>query len=403
MFTHEPTEITAEIRRARWLERFDHHGGAWSVGAVALAVFGFILGAAWLQIDETARAIGEVIAKSRVQIIQSVDGGVLKEILVREGDVVEAGQILARLDDDRILTNVNEVRARLFAARIKAARLRAEVIDAPNVTFDAESSATYPDLVAIESALFDQRRSGLKEELRTLQSALNLAKQEQQMVQALVSSQDSNQMELLRVDRQVNEADAAIVLRRNRFLEEAQTDLSAAQDDIAQNEQVLQRHRQELQSTAFSAALHGIVKNIRVTTIGGVLHSGEELMQIVPLDDTRIIEVKVLPKDIARVATGLSAAIRLDPFDYTIWGFLKGRVTYVSADTIKEEGAAQGQAHTFYRVYVQPDSDQTSTGRTVTIVPGMTGQIDIRTGSRSLLEYLLKPLRKTLTESFREQ
>lgn len=210
-------------------------------------------------------------------------------------------------------------------------------------------------------------------------------------------------MELLRVNRQVNDADAAIVQRRNRFLEEAQTALSAAQDDISQSEQVLRRHQQELQSTAFTAALRGIVKNIRVTTIGGVLHSGEELMQIVPLDDTRIIEVKVLPKDIARVAAGLPAAIRLDPFDYTMWGFLPGRVTYVSADTIKEEGAAQGQAQTFYRVYVQPDGDETSTGRKITIVPGMTGQIDIRTGSRSLLEYLLKPLRRTLAEAFRER
>lgn len=403
MFNHEPVEITPEIIRARRLESFDLRGAAWAVLAIGVAVFGFILASALLQIDETARATGEVIAKSRVQIIQSVDGGVIKEILVREGDIVEAGQVLARMDDDRILTNVNEVSARLFAARIKAARLRAEVVDADTVSFDPEAARTYPDLVAIETALFAQRRNGLKEDLRTLQSGLDLARQEQQMVQVLVSSQDSNQMELLRVNRQVNDADAAIVQRRNRFLEEAQTALSAAQDDISQSEQVLRRHQQELQSTAFAAALRGIVKNIRVTTIGGVLHSGEELMQIVPLDDTRIIEVKVLPKDIARVAAGLPAAIRLDPFDYTMWGFLPGRVTYVSADTIKEEGAAQGQAQTFYRVYVQPDGDETSTGRKITIVPGMTGQIDIRTGSRSLLEYLLKPLRKTLAEAFRER
>ena len=147
----------------------------------------------------------------------------------------------------------------------------------------------------------------------------------------------------------------------------------------------------------------GVVKNIRVTTVGGVLRPGDELMQIVPAEDNLLLEARISPSDIGRVVPGLSANIRLDPFDYTIYGTVKGKVTYVSADTIKEE--SENGTEIFYRVHVKPDSlpVKTTTGEKLTLSPGMTAQVDVRTGERSLMNYLLKPIRKTLSSAFGEE
>jgi adhesin transport system membrane fusion protein len=179
--------------------------------------------------------------------------------------------------------------------------------------------------------------------------------------------------------------------------------MTKAEDEIAQNEQLLVRHLEEQANSVFVALVPGIVKNIRVTTVGGVLGPGDELMQIVPVGDELLIEARVRPADIARVEPALVANIRFDPFDYTIYGAAPGKVTYVSADTLKEE--SEHGTEVYYRVHVKPDSSpvRTTSGRTFTIVPGMTAQVDIRTGRRSLMDVLLKPLRKTLSESLGER
>jgi adhesin transport system membrane fusion protein len=332
-----------------------------------------------------------------------VDGGVLKELLVREGDRVEPGQVLARLDQTRFASTVGEINARLFALKAKVARLRAEVVGSEELTFPEGLQEQAPETTGIENALFEQRRTGLSEELRTLRVAVNLAERELELVQDLHDDGDASGSELLRAERGLNEAEANLVNRQNRFLEEARLELTRAEDEIAQNEQLLIRRLEEQASSVFTALVPGIVKNIRVTTVGGVLAPGEELMQIVPIEDELLIESRVSPADIARVEPGLPANIRFDPFDYTVYGAAPGQVTYVSADTLKEE-TEQGTA-VYYRVHVKPDGPpvQTTTGRMLQIVPGMTAEVNIRTGRRSVMDVLLKPLRKTLDESFGER
>jgi adhesin transport system membrane fusion protein len=377
------------------------HGSTLLVLAVAVAAF--IVWASLFQIDEVARAQGEVITVSRVQIIQSVDGGVLNELQVREGDRVEPGQVLARLDQTRFAATVGEIQARLSALKAKVARLRAEVVGRTVLEFPDDLERRAPDIAAVEMALFEQRRTGLSEELRTLQVAVTLATRELELVRDLYDDGDASGSELLRVERGLNVAEANLVNRRNRFLEEARLELTRAEDEIAQNEQLLIRLLQEQTNSVFVALVPGIVKNIRVTTVGGVLGPGEELMQIVPADDELLIESRVSPADIARVEPGLAANIRFDPFDYTIYGAAPGQVSYVSADTLKDD-TDEGTA-VYYRVHVKPDGPpvRTTTGRELDIVPGMTVQVDIRTGRRSLMDVLLKPLRKTLSESFGER
>lgn len=396
-------EDARQQARIRKLQSAHRGSQGWLLLGLLLAVLAFAVWASVFRIDEVARANGEVIASSRVQIIQSVDGGVLNELLVHEGDRVEPGQVLARLNQTRFGASVGEVAARLFALRAKAARLRAEVTGAKDISFPNQMLQRSPETARTEEALFHQRRQGLEEELRTLRVAVELSRKELRIVDQLHANGDASGTELLRVQRALNEADARLVNRRNNFLEEAQAELTKAEDEIAQSEQTLTRRQQEQQDSVFVAAVPGIVKNIRVTTVGGVLRAGEELMQIVPVDDELMVEAKVSTADISRVLPGLDATIRFDTFDYTIFGGVKGTVVFVSADSLKEE-TSRG-VDTYYRVRIKPSQTPvtTTTGRALEILPGMTAQVDIRTGDRSLMDYLLKPLRKTLSESFGER
>ncbi len=354
------------------------------------------------RIDQVARATGEVIASSRVQVIQAVDGGVLSELLVREGDRVKAGDVIARLDQVRIGAAVKEIEARLSALKAKAIRLRAEVTGEQQLIFPAEVLA-FPEQAAVEKALFKQRKEGFAEENRILNEAIYIAREEVTLIEKLSKSGDVNQSEVIRAKRALNETKAKQVNFENTYFEEARIELTAVEDEIAQNEQILTQRRQQLADSIFISNKAGIVKNISVTTVGGVLRAGEELMQIVPLDDDLIIEAKVSPADISLVRKDQSATIRFDPFDYTIFGSVIGHVIYVSADTLKED-TANGE-EIYYRVHVVVDSNPVTTtaGKELEILPGMTAQVDIRSGDRTLMEYLLKPLRKTLAESFGER
>jgi adhesin transport system membrane fusion protein len=368
-----------------------------------IGLIAFIIWAMFFSIDEVARASGEVIASSRVQVIQAVDGGVLSQLNVKEGDRVQPGQVLARLDQTRIGASVGETAARLFALKAKAARLRAEVTGADNPNFPDATGTSAREQIDVERALFKQRRHGLQEELRTLQVAFDLGKKKLALIEGLLKSGDVSGSELLNAQNAANDAEARLINRKNKFLEDARVELARAEDETAQNQQVLARREQEKQDAVFTASVSGIVKNVRVTTVGGVLRAGEEIMQIVPLDDLLIVEAKVLPADIARVRPGLEANIRFDSFDYTIYGSVAGKVTYVSADTIKED-TSRGK-DTYYRVHISPTKSPviTTTGRPLEILPGMTTQVDIRTGDRTLMNYLLKPLRKTLAEALRDK
>ncbi|MCW7541886.1 HlyD family efflux transporter periplasmic adaptor subunit [Aquabacterium sp. A7-Y] len=393
----------AEQARVAHLESFHaRRHGPWLLGGL-LALVLFVGWTAYFRVDEVTKAGGEVIASSRVQVIQAVDGGVLARLNVREGDTVQAGQPLAQLDQTRVGASVGEIEARLYALQVRAMRLRAEVTGRDVPAFPPASRAEFKEMAEVERALFLQRRIGLQEDLRTLGVAVDLSKREVQLTEQLHRDGDASKSEILRAQRALNEAESRLVGRRNKFLEDARLDLAKAEDEMAQNEQVLARKRQEQADSVFIAQTPGIVKNIRVTTVGGVLRPGEEIMQIVPAGDELVVEAKVSPASIAKVRPGLAATIRFDPYDYTLYGAVQGRVTHVSADTLKEESGRGKEI--YYRVHVATGATPvtTTTGRRLEIKPGMTAQVDIRTGDRSVLDYLLKPVRRTVSESFGER
>ena len=393
----------ADHQRLEGLENFHKRSDGFLLALTLLGFAGFIAWAMVFKIDEVARATGEVITSSRVQVIQAVDGGVLSQLLVKEGDRVKPGQVLARLDQTRVGASVGEVEARLFALKAKAIRLRAEVTGARTLNFPHEQHTAFREQIAVERALFEQRKLGLTEEVRTLQVAVDLSKKQMALIEQLLKSGDVSGSELLRAQRDSNDAEARLINRKNKFLEDARVDLARAEDEIGQNAQVFTRRNQERQDSVFTSQVNGIVKNVRVTTVGGVLRAGEEIMQIVPVGDDLIIEAKIKPVDIARIRPGLDASIRIDPFDYTIYGSVSGKVVYVSADTLKDE-KSRGE-EIYYRVHIAPSSNPvvSTTGKSLEILPGMTAQVDIRTGERTLMAYLLKPIRKTLSEALGER
>ena len=297
---------------------------------------------------------------------------------------------------------VKEVDARLSALRAKATRLRAEILGNKTLVF-ADDLLRFQEQIKVERALFEQKRTTLSEELNALKIGVDLAREESKLIKELSTSGDVNRTEVIRAARSLNDSEAKLLNRKNTYLEDAGAELAKAEDEIAQNVQILTQRKQQLEDSIFKALVPGIVKNVRVTTIGGVLRAGEELMQIIPVGDELIFEAKVSPADIAQVRKGLNATIRFDPFDYTIYGGVIGEVVYVSADTLKEE-TGQGE-EIYYRVHVSSKTNPvtTTSGKVLDILPGMTAQVDIKTSDRTVLNYLLKPLRKTLAESFGER
>ncbi len=367
----------------------------------ALTILGFLVWADWAKLDQITRATGQVIASSRNQVIQTTDGGTLTELPVREGSPVKRGQLLARFDSTKTEANYQEAASKAAALRAAVARLHAEVYGgAPRFPKEIES---YPEFRANQLALFSRRQGALQEEVSALKKAQDLIKEELEMNLPLVKTGDVSRTDIIKLQRQAVDIQAQITNRKNKYLQDSQAELTKAEEDLAGVLQVVTQRKEQLDVTELKAPMDGIVRNVRITTLGGVAKPGDEIMQIVPADDELIVEVKVRPADIAFVKPGLPATIKLDAYDYSIYGVLHGEVSYISADTLTE--TIQGVEQPFYRVQVKTSGLGLSSRKKEPIViqPGMTATVEVKTGQKSVLEYLTKPITKTLSESLGER
>jgi adhesin transport system membrane fusion protein len=320
---------------------------------------------------------------------------------VKEGDVVEAGQLLVKLDRTKAETAYLEARAKAAGLGATVARLHAEIGDRDPV-FKPELKH-YPEFRENQLLLLRKRRSAINEEVAALQGMLVYAQKELDITQPLLKSGDVSQTDVLRLQRQVADLKAQISNKRNKYLQDTQAELAKAEEDLAGISQTLAQRKAALEQTSLSAPLKGVVKNVRITTIGGVLRPGDEVMQIVPLDDDLVVEARVKPADIAFLKPGLAASVKIDAYDYTIYGDLNGKLIYISADTLSE-GLRQGE-EPYYRVQVRAEGRRFSArpDAEIEILPGMTATVEIKTGQRTVLQYLTKPITKTLSESLGER
>ena len=374
---------------------FADQTGAVQVRMISVMFIGFaavLVWAAFFNIDQTVRAQGQIVPSARTQIVQAADGGVLEKLTVAEGQTVVAGEVLAVLEKERANAGVDESRARVATLAAALTRARAEAQSIAPV-FSAESRQ-YPEVVAEQMALYQQKRQTLESDLATLQETLTSAREEMQLNERLFANGDVSRIDLMRAKRQVVELEGKIASTRNKYLQDARQEATKIQDDLSSTRFKLDERQSVLQHTELTAPMDGVVKSLRINTIGGVLRAGDELMQISPTEGDLVLELKVMPMDIGNLKVGLPASIKLDAFDYSIYGSLHGTLEYISSDTLTEQGP-KSEASVFYRARVTVGRHNTNPKLSrADLKPGMTATVDIQTGSRSVLTYLIKPITK---------
>ncbi|EPF14974.1 Type I secretion system membrane fusion protein PrsE [Cedecea davisae] len=362
----------------------------------------FILFGVWAwfgTLDEVSTGTGKVVPSSREQILQSLDGGIVTELLVHEGDKVQAGQIVARLDPTRSESNVGESAARYRASLASSARLYAEVNDA-TLKFP-DSLKAWPDLIASETRLFKTRRAQLNDSEAELRDALVSVNKELDITQRLVKSGAASHVEVLRLQRQKSDLGLRITDLRSQYYVQAREALSKANAEVDMLASIIKGREDSVTRMTVRSPVRGIVKNIQVTTIGGVIPPNGEMMEIVPVDDHLLIEARLSPRDIAFIHPGQRALVKITAYDYAIYGGLEGVVETISPDTIQDKVKPE---IVYYRVFIRTNQDYlvNKIGRHFSISPGMVATVDIKTGQKTIIEYLIKPFNRA-REALRER
>lgn len=359
-----------------------------------------VVWASFAKINQITRATATVIASARTQDIQAADGGVLTELLVKEGQEVKKNDLLLVLEEERAQAAVDNSASKVAALEAKIARLEAEIFDKPLEFKD--SVKKYSEYVTNQTQLYNRRRLAINQDVASLQNMLKLAKEELSLNEPLLKHGDVSQADVIRLRRQVADIESQINNKRNKYFEEAQAELTKAQEELQSEQEQLRDRSQVLQEKRLYAPTDGKVNNINVTTIGGVVKPGEVIMELLPTEGDLVVEAKVRPVDIAYVQEGQQASVKLDAYDYSIFGAMEGEVTYISPDTLKEQ-TPQGE-QPYYRVQVRIGKAQyAERAKEIVIRPGMTASVDIQGMERTVLSYLTKPLTKTWAEGLGER
>jgi membrane fusion protein, adhesin transport system len=427
------SELPAAQREARWLPH--------ALLAAIVAFFAFALGwAALTQLDEVARGDGRVITQSQVQLIQNLEGGILAEILVREGDIVAKDQVLIRIDPTRYVAAFREGEQTALALKARIARLDAEA-NATRFAMPADVGKGNPPLAAHERALFDTRQRDLtgkndilRQQLAQRQSELNeLQNRERGLTESLaligreiaitaplVKQGVMSEIELLRQEREAGrirtELEAAIhaaprlraaIAEAHKKMEDSElafrgqsgVELSQARAELAKLSQGLPALEDRVARATVRAPVRGIIRTIPNKTVGGVVQPGSPMAEIVPLEETLLVETRLRPADIAFVHVGQRAVVKISAYDYSIYGGLEGKIEYVSADSMQPQ-----QGDPYYLAHVRTASNAIAhQGRELRVMPGMTASVDVLTGKRSVLGYLLKPVNRARERALTER
>ncbi|MET1027607.1 MAG: HlyD family type I secretion periplasmic adaptor subunit [Dongiaceae bacterium] len=412
--------------------------------AVCAVVIAFLVWANFAPLDQITRGEGKVVPTSATQLIQSAEGGIIKDMKVHEGDIVDEGQMLAEMDNTTVSTDVNELRQRYWTGLAATARLQAEVDgkDPSQIQFDPELVAKAPEVVAAERSVAQIRQAQLQSQVATLQDTIEQRQQELRSIDVKVSSSQvglglaqrraglqqkvfasgagseaeyiSAQQEVQRIVTDIANAEASRPPARAALQEaqskqreaiatfraEASTDLAKHRADLASVTQLLAGGTTKLSHQVLVSPVHGTVKEIKVRTVGGVVQPAQEIMEIVPIEDTLLIEAQIRPQDRGFIAPNQHAKVKITAYDYSIYGGLDAKVEQISADAIENE-----KKEMFFRVRLRTDRNYLigKQGEQLPIIPGMTATVDILTGKKTVLDYLLKPILKARQTAFTER
>jgi adhesin transport system membrane fusion protein len=403
----------------------------------ALVLVALVVWAAFAEIDEVTRGEGKVIPSSQIQIVQSMDGGIVSEILVREGETVTPGQVLLRIDPTRFLSSLRENRSQYLALQAKAERLKALSEGRPFEP-SAELLAEIPETVARERTLYTSTRDGLdanisiaRQQLEQRQQELNealsrreqvgrslaLASKELAISKPLAASGAVSEMDLLRLERevvrmtgergqvaaQIDRLQSAIHEARKKIQEvelhfnnQIRAELSDVMGKLGTLTEGSSALADRVKHAEVKSPVRGTVKRLLVTTVGGVVQPGREVVEVVPLDDALLLEAQIKPKDIAFLRPGQEALVKFTAYDFAIYGGLKAVVEHIGADTVMDE-----RGNAFYVVRVR--TVESNLGKGLPIIPGMVAQVDVLTGKKTILRYLLKPVLRAKANAMKER
>lgn len=399
-----------------------------------------LIWAAFAKLDEVTTGEGKVIPSAKLQVIQNLEGGILSELYVKEGQTVAKDQALMRLDDTRFASNFRENESKYLSLLAKAARLKAEVEQRPYIAPD-EVMKNHPEIAQREQMLYTSRQSELQSGAQVLQQqqlqaqqqlsetrshkaqlerSVGLLRRELSMSEPLAKSGAISEVELLRLRRSVNdlkgemdasslaiprleasisEVDHKIEELKISFRTKAQTELNETQAELSGLNENMRSDKDRVTRTLVRSPVRGIVKQLKVTTIGGIVQPGMDMAEIVPLDGTLLVEARIRPKDIAFLHPGQEATVKLTAYDFSIYGGMNAKLELISADTITDE-----KGDSFYIIRVRTDRDFLGPkDKALRIIPGMTVVVDILTGHKSVLDYLLKPILKARERGLRER
>lgn len=354
----------------------------------------FVIWAYNSTIDEITRGQGSIIPTSREQVIQSLDPGILNQMLVKEGDTVEKDQILLKLDDTRSSAVLRESQAKVENLEAQVARLKAEAYGL-SLSFPPSISK---ELQKRETSIYNSRKVSLEQAILSLQQSKKYLEREIKMISPMVSRGAMSEIELLRIQRQASELELQIVERQNKYVTDASTELTKLEAELSQAKENMAMRADPVERSLIRSPLKGIVKNIRINTIGGVINAGQDIMEIVPIDDTLLVEAYISPSDVAYVRPGMPAVVKLTAYDYAIYGGLDGEVTLLSPDTLHDQKRPSdlklNPNEAYYRVLVRTDKSNLTdkNGKVMPIIPGMIASVDIKTGEKTVFQYLIKPI-----------
>lgn len=359
---------------------------------IQLVVVSLIVALVWAslaEINEVTHGDGRVIPLRRMQTIQSLEGGILAELNVSEGDLVTRGQIVARLDPTRSQSAYLASEAEIATLEAEVERLEAEVLEREQLDFGANPS----EAQRTEIRLFAARRTKLEASIAALEAERAAVAEQIAITGPLATNGSVSRINLLQLEQQQAELDGKINETRNAYVQDAYKDLSQRRSKLTQVRQEFIQKHDEFQRTDIRSPVDGRINNIDITTLGGVVQPGEPIMEITPTDDQLIIETHVLPRDVALIAPGMPASVKITAYDFSTYGDLRGVVTQISEDTV-EEDTPQGPTD-YYRVMVRTERGYLERfGEKYFIRPGMIAQVDIENGKRSVLSYLTRPLLK---------
>lgn len=381
------------------IEPMRHRG--WLIFAllVATLLMALVIWSRFAEIEEVTIGQAQVIPSGRVQVVQSLEGGIVSALQVREGQVVEAGQPLVIIDPTRAATSFNEVDSRRRALIAQAARLRAET-SGQSLRFPPEISGD-AELIRNERATYVARRQAVDDATAGLSQSVGLMRRELAITAPMSERGLVPEIDVLRLRRQISDAEMQIADRVNRYRADAGTELTRIEAELAQVQEVTAGRRDAFDRTILRAPVRGTVKNMQVTTVGGVIQPGADVLDIVPSEDDLLVEARIRPSDVAFLRPGLKATVKLGAYNYLVYGSLTGRVESISPDTMRERG--QPEQEPYYRVVVRTNRAALKHGgETLPIIPGMTATVEVLTGRRTLFDYFLRPVLK-IEEAFRER